>query len=285
MKVRGVLIAVALAMVSLGLTPQAAQASHVKGHSRALTSKDMYEESSSADGRRFRFELGLIVPGKGELRSQQRAADCGGCYWVVRNWGQVAVQERTTNARVMGDCPPDQWRSIQFYAAPGAAPEFRGNHCLPPGAEVTTRADLDREVRRMFQTLMPPPDASFQPARTVLINIPTIFASGQPKSVTRDFTPFGVHVRISAQAQWRWTFDKGVVEHRAAPGGKWPNDEVQYTYRVPGKRQVRVQTTWRGTYSLDGGPSRPVIGTVEQTSPWLPLTAVSSTPELIAGDD
>jgi hypothetical protein len=108
-------------------------------------------------------------------------------------------------------------------------------------------------------TYLPDAAPSFQPAQGGLVNLPTIFAAGEPESVTTEpFQVLGFTVVVTATAHWDWTFDRGVEQGFDKPGGAYPNDDVSYTYASAGDRDVSLTTTWDATFTIDGGGPYPV---------------------------
>ncbi len=237
-----------------------------------------------AEGEVIRGQMTILIPGKGRLSGREGGGlSCNGCEWIVQTAGEVATEERVPAARLDFPCF-GAYRRVFFVPDAGAAPEDRGGFCLQDGEEIATEADVAREARTTFVAMLPQPRPSFQPQRRVLINMPTIFAYGQPDAQQRTFAPFGIPVHVTAHAYWLWHFDNGVVQRFDAPGGPYPNKDVTYTYYTPGDRQVRVETVWVGSYSVADGPSVPITEPVRQTSDWMPLQAVESRPQLVAGD-
>ena len=115
-------------------------------------------------------------------------------------------------------------------------------------------ADVADRVRDVVVTYLPDAAPSFQPAQGGLVNLPTIFAAGEPESVTTEpFQVLGFTVVVTATAHWDWTFDRGVEQGFDKPGGAYPNDDVSYTYASAGDRDVSLTTTWDATFTIDGG--------------------------------
>lgn len=135
------------------------------------------------------------------------------------------------------------------------------NVCLKPAQKPVTTADVGVEVRRVVTTYLPVARPSFQPAAGGIVNLPTIFASGEPQTLrTEPFDVLGFTVVVSARARWVWTFDPGVVEPFAGPGGSYPDMSSAHTYPSPGERSVSVTTFWRGTFTVDGRGPFPAPG-------------------------
>lgn len=143
---------------------------------------------------------------------------------------------------------------------------------------------VGRELHRTLTTLVPAQKPGVQPKGRALINIPTIFYAGQPATLDRRLSMGGTAVQISATASFAWRFEPGVVRRWATPGGPYPAMDVTYTYTKPGRRQIVLETTWRGSFQVGGGDWRPIPGVVTQRSTPLSLTLVESRPQLVAPD-
>ena len=95
-----------------------------------------------------------------------------------------------------------------------------------------------------------------------MVNLPTIFASGEPESVTTEpFRVLGFSVVVTATAHWDWTFDREIEQGFDKPGGAYPNDDVSYTYASAGERDVSLTTTWDATFTIDPLPTARISGT------------------------
>ncbi|MDQ1629816.1 MAG: hypothetical protein QOI54_3560 [Actinomycetota bacterium] len=88
------------------------------------------------------------------------------------------------------------------------------------------------------------------------MNLPTLFASGEPKSLRTDpFDVLGFTVVVTARARWEWSFEPGVRETFGEPGGAYPDDSVAHTYVSAGVRRVGLTTFWRAQFTVNGdGP-------------------------------
>ena len=74
-------------------------------------------------------------------------------------------------------------------------------------------ADVGQLVRERVVTLLPDADPSFQPVDGGIVNLPTIFAAGEPESVeTEPFDVLGFTVTVTATARWEWTFEPGTTQ-------------------------------------------------------------------------
>ncbi len=189
-------------------------------------------------------------------------ADCTDCEWSL---APVCLQNGPGDdamcLNAASACPPPAI-FFRVYLRHGTGPwQVVDSICLGPGEAPVPAADVARAVREVVLSYLPDAAPSFQPAQGGLVNLPTIFASGEPSSVTTD--PFGVlgfTVVVTATAHWDWQFDHGVEQGFDRPGGTYPNDEVSYTYATPGDRQVSLTTTWDATFTIDGSGAYAVPG-------------------------
>jgi hypothetical protein len=153
-------------------------------------------------------------------------------------------------------CPPP---AIYFrvYLRHGTGPwSVSDTICLGPGEGPTSATEVGRKVRDVVLTYLPDAAPSFQPSQGGLVNLPTLFAAGEPERMTTEpFQVMGFTVVVSATAHWDWTFEQGAEQGFDKPGGAYPNQDVSYTYATPGARDVSVTTTWDATFTIDGaGP-------------------------------
>lgn len=196
-------------------------------------------------------------------KATQRQSGCADCEWRL---AEYCLENGPAD---QGNCldpstscaAPDATRFL-IYLRHGTGPwVVQGSVCLTPGQKPVTTADVGAAVRRVVTTYLPDARPSFQPAAGGIVNLPTIFAAGEPQTLkTAPFSVLGFTVVVSAQARWEWTFDQGVVEGFAGPGGAYPDMSVAHTYAGPGPRAVSLTTFWEGTFTIDGEGPFPVPG-------------------------
>lgn len=145
--------------------------------------------------------------------------------------------------RVYMRIPPGPWQLVDTV-------------CLGPGQRPASVADVGEIVRERVVNYLPDAEPSFQPAQGGLVNLPTIFAAGEPASIRTDsFDVLGFEVVVTATARWEWAFDQGVTESFTEPGGPYPDQSVSWTYARPGDRDVTVTTYWKASFTVNGdGP-------------------------------
>lgn len=155
---------------------------------------------------------------------------------------------------------------------PIAAPRWVrvGVTCFPnyiPGAQPTlTIADVVRQFR---DTAFAKATAAVQPVKgTTLVNLPTYYelqwpAEGfQPDEVDTT-TLVGHRVQIKPTFQSAtYVFGDGTTSGPVATlGGPYPSGDVVHTYGQPADVQVRIDVTYGGQFSVDGGDWIDIPGT------------------------
>lgn len=199
-------------------------------------------------------DLGTLVDG---------AARCGNCRWAVAPscLTEGPVDSGLCQGALVGCAKPDQLR-YRVYLRRGNGPwVLQGSVCIGPGQNAPPATDIGAEIRARVVSYLPDAHPTFQPRAGGIVNLPTLFAAGEPTTMTTE--PFDVldfSVVVTATARWRWTFEPGVTEGFAVPGGSYPNTSVSHTYLRPGSRAVRLTTYWRAQYTVDGQGPFPVPG-------------------------
>lgn len=162
---------------------------------------------------------------------------------------------------------------------------LQGTICLGPGERPATVSDVGAAVRERVVNYLPDAHPSFQPKAGGIVNLPTLFAAGEPKSLTTEaFDVLGFSIVVTAQARWEWTFDKGVTKTFSEPGGGYPDQSVAHTYDGPGARSVSVTTYWRAKYTVDGdGPFAVPGPELSKTSGPFQVPVREARSELIGG--
>ena len=147
----------------------------------------------------------------------------------------------------------------------------------PPPPQVT-----DAMVLNAFRRIPLPGLTSIsQPAGKTLINFDTIFHT-QAQPLTRNVTLLGQQVRLAIQpARFTWVHGDGTSSTTTTPGAAYPSKEVVHRYQHAHTTvEHRVVVTWTAQWSLNGGPLRPVAGTVTTTGPATPLRVAEASPAL-----
>jgi len=207
----------------------------------------------------------LFIPSRGfhgDPGARRAASECPDCLWrMAPDCGQTQADPLILCANAARGCPLGEVRMRIDRWQPGD-PGFRpvASVCMGVRTPLTPAAVLPA-VRDAFVELLPPQGPSFQPAAGGLVQVPTLFAAGQPPAlgpVPLDLGPYPIEVE--AEARWTWAFGDGAEQRFTVPGGAWPDTSVSHTYRTPGARAATVTTTWTGTYLLDGLGPFPITG-------------------------
>lgn len=137
-------------------------------------------------------------------------------------------------------------------------------------------------VLEAFRTVPVPELRSVtQPGDKTLVNFDTVFFA-RADGFSRTVSILGRSVRLDiAPEAFRWEFGDGTAATTRTAGAPYPSKDVVHRYadaRVTVRHRVVV--TWGATWSLDGGPSRPVAGTVTTTGPTTALRVAEAVPAL-----
>lgn len=113
-----------------------------------------------------------------------------------------------------------------------------------------------------------------------LVNLPTNFHT-PAEPFTRTVTLLGRQIRLDiTPVSWAWSFGDGTTVTTDSPGAPYPDLEVTHAYLRAGRVAPSVATTYTATFSVDGGPSQPVPGSVTIDSPPAALEVRTATARL-----
>lgn len=154
--------------------------------------------------------------------------------------------------------------------------------CIDDADDIVTLADIDREIQRQWIAYVPEQRPSMQPPNgRALVNLPTIFDSGQPAEMPSTAVPvFNFTVDVTARGEWTWTFAPGVTKSFDIPRSTYPDDEVSHTYTEVDHQTVILNTRWWGSFTVgEEGPWD--IPTPATQGPYeLPVEVVEATSAL-----
>ena len=156
------------------------------------------------------------------------------------------------------------------YCAPPPQPE--------PGPGVTAGS-----VAAAFRELpLPPSELIVQPPNgRTLVNFDTNFyTETQPFDRTIRLLGQRVDLRISPSA-FEWDFGDGAAVATASAGSPYPDLEITHSYTDKGTVGPAVDTTYTADFRVNGGPWRPVPGTVTIPGASVALEVVEATPTLV----
>jgi hypothetical protein len=155
--------------------------------------------------------------------------------------------------------------------------------CLAPGSPLLNPlAAIPGIIERDFRSLVVLKGTAIsQPGGSTLVNYKTGFYTDARRYTLDPVGILGHTVVITAEpAQYDWYFGDGTDALDGGPGAKDTLD-VQHTYTRNGKVAPYVVITWTGTFTVDGGPARQVIGTATTTGPGTPLQVKQARAELV----
>lgn len=184
-------------------------------------------------------------------------------------------------------CPEGSTQYRQWEISPsGERPMgFVCSGTGPPAVEAAAAAPpqvTDAMVLAAFRRVPVPELRSVsQPEDTTLVNFETIFHA-EAKPFTETVTILGQRVRLEiAPSEFRWEHGDGTTATTTTAGAPYPRHDVVHRY-ADAHRTVghRVVVTWSAQWSLNGGPLRPVIGTVTTTGPTTSLRVAEAVPAL-----
>jgi hypothetical protein len=220
-------------------------------------------------------------------RAVGEAKGCKDCHWAI---SPACLESGPADmglcAGAIVGCTETGDVRYRVYLRHGTGPwVLRGTVCLGPGERPGSVADVGQAVRERVVNYLPDAHPSFQPSAGGIVNLPTLFASGEPRKLTTEaFDVLGFSVVVTATARWEWTFDDGVTKRFDEPGGAYPDQSVAHTYPDPGTRGVRVTTYWRATYTVDGDGPFPVPGPeLSKTAGPMTVPVRSAHSELVGG--
>lgn len=226
---------------------------------------------------------GLLLPAgsfTGSDQDRTDAASCPNCRWSLA----LMCRGDGTCTPAAQSCPGDEIRYIVLLWRP-ESPVWRevGLVCLGPVGPITVQDVADLLHDRVLEHV-PPLQPSMQPEARTLVQLRTVFASGQPRSLgERDFNLVGFAVTLQGRATWTWDFGDGGVFNTQEPGGAWPNTDVSHTFTRPGRYAVQVSSAWRAWFTVGGFGPYPVGGDpVVQQAPSIPVDVLEARAELVA---
>lgn len=204
------------------------------------------------------------------------------------NGGDVNCMAATTICDQLGPGYLAFWKyEATFVRATGAIVppgwQFTDTVCLPPGSPLLDpRAAIPGIVERDFKSLVVLKGVAIsQPGGSTLVNYKTGFYTDARRYTLPPVDVLGYTVVITAEpAQYDWYFGDGDTMIDGGPGAKDTLD-VNHTYTRTGQRAPYVVITWTGTFTVDGGAARPVIGTATTTGAGTPLQVKQARAELV----
>lgn len=221
-----------------------------------------------SDGRTWSGTGSVLLPGAVHVGSHSVGqSGCEECRWLVLPACGVPVGIFCGALAAVICRPTESWFHTLFAASPRDELAVVASSCIGPDQRPISRAELDREVQQHIQAHAPPLAPRYQPAGHAVTQLPTIFATGQPRTLEQSDSILGFEIRLVARAHWHWSWGDGSTSDTRQPGGAWPDTSLAHTYRQAGSVRATVAAYWDASYSISGGESLTVAGpTVSQTA-------------------
>lgn len=127
-----------------------------------------------------------------------------------------------------------------------------------PSLEELQRTAIDRAI-----ALAPSPRIRIAPGRVGLTGLPSFFwLHPEPQGISATAGVHGVTVTATAApSQFWWRFGDGeerVTEHSGRPWTRRRAGSIKHTYETKGMYEVGSTIVWTASWSINGGPSRPL---------------------------
>ena len=274
-----------MAFLNMGSTPAVADHCNEAHDSNCIhTGGDQEDGSIVTSGVKFPG----AEPGSDVFKASEKNKECKDCEWsvvpacMINGPGDASV----LCMGAVATCTDPTAIRYRVYMRQGGGPwVVQGTVCLGRNDRPPTVADVGQEIRTRVVNYLPDASPSFQPKAGGIVNLPTVFAAGEPESIrTEPFDVLGFTVVVTAKARWEWAFDDGVVKEFAKPGGAYPDTSVAHTYAGPGERAVSVTTFWRAEFTVDGeGPFQVPGPELSKTAGPMPVPVREARSELIGG--
>ena len=121
------------------------------------------------------------------------------------------------------------------------------------------------------------------PNGRTLVNLETNFYT-ENGTFTRSVRLLGQRVELRIwPSSYGWRFGDGASLQTSSSGSPYPDLEITHRYRERGRVSPRVDTTYSAEFSVNGGPWRPVDGTVTIPGSPVGLRVVTARPVLVGG--
>ncbi|MCW2501394.1 MAG: hypothetical protein JWN87_3070 [Frankiales bacterium] len=185
---------------------------------------------------------------------------------LVRYWVWVVTVDRVTG------------RELRAVQRPGTT-------CVGSAvAGVSPVAAIGALVAAEFQRLrVNVGRVTAEPGPRTLVNFETgFFTDASGPYALPAVTILGHRVVVTARPTgWEWFFGDGTRLRTSSPG-KRGTVQVGHTYRDTGRVASYVVVTWAGTFTVDGGRPRAVVGTARTTGPRTALQVRQARAELVS---
>jgi hypothetical protein len=202
----------------------------------------------------------------GAAITQEQAAVCEGCAWLVTNVCFVLDQNYVnTFCNAYTDCFTVEniegqrkkiWRRLGFDE-PWL---LVGMMCIGPKG-VNTPQKLTTTLSEKTIEYLPRLLPTTEPANDVLINLDVLFLSNQPNFFgPKNIIITGIPVTLSATPSWVWKFSDGTEIRTSNSGSGFPDGQIRHTFRRKGLQTISVTTTWNASWKTKSNIAIPVPG-------------------------
>lgn len=119
------------------------------------------------------------------------------------------------------------------------------------------------------------------PGGETLVNFDTNFYT-EAEPFERSVTLVGQRIDLKIwPSSFGWSFGDGTATRTEEPGAAYPDLEITHAYASAGKVGPSVDTTYSAEFRVNGGPWRPVVGTVTMDGAPVGLQVRTATPTLV----
>lgn len=178
-------------------------------------------------------------------------------------------------------CPDGTFKMHSWYVLPTGEIVNEAYWCPTEAAQPEVTDGL---VATAFRRI-PLPPSSFQvqpPGGRTLVNFETNFFADTDRELDRTVRLLGQRVDLRIEAHsYTWHFDDGDSVTTTKPGAPYPRLQITHNYLSKGSYRPTLDITWVADYRVDGGPWRPVPGSVTIAGAPTPLRAVEARPTLV----
>ena len=180
---------------------------------------------------------------------------------------------------------PDGQKEISYTVtdATTGLPLSKGTYC-PNDSNPAAPRITGQMVAAAFRRIpLPASELTIQPpGGKTLVNFDTNFFTDSATTLDRTVRLLGrrVDLRITA-VTYTWHFGGGATRSTDDPGAAYPALTITHNYLQTGRYRPSVDTTYSADFRINGGPWRPVDGTVTITGTRQQLRAIEARPVLV----
>jgi hypothetical protein len=209
--------------------------------------------SVSADDESDEIVVSIQKPGKSSVRKRKSS----------KSTSSGSIRAIADPRRTWIPYHPDIYAAWREAAKKAAATRERNRSTRIATTRAVT-ASLSDRVRQ----LIPIGNLQSQPSLGAIVGRPVYFWSTTPTSFDVTIRVAGVPVRLELTPSFEWSYGDGFPETTrttSLPGAPYPVPLNTFTYQEVGVKEVRLDTTWSGVFSV-GGVKTPINGVIQQSS-------------------